>query len=198
MFTKVQVIELLGELAKKRPIFHSEADFQHEIAWLIHETDPLIHVRLEKPITSVGEVDILLLKGSLKFAIELKYKTLERQYDLCGEVFYLKSHGAQPLGRYDGLKDIFRIEKSKMKGCTIFLTNESQYWNVQPRGNGSQFSLHDGRELKNVVLKWNDNSKTNSIGEGRVSEISIAGSYQLSWRNFGSKSRGFRYLLVMV
>jgi hypothetical protein len=28
-----EVAEILSRLAKKRPIFHSEADFQHALAW---------------------------------------------------------------------------------------------------------------------------------------------------------------------
>jgi hypothetical protein len=32
--------KLLGQLATTRPIFHSEADFQHQLAWDIHTSHP--------------------------------------------------------------------------------------------------------------------------------------------------------------
>ena len=198
MFTEIQIIELLANLLAKRPFFHSEADFQHELAWLIHQTDPLIEVRLEKPLTGVGEVDILLLKSGRAFLIELKYKTIESHYDSGGETFALKSHGAQPLGRYDGLKDISRIENSNIKGCTIFLTNESQYWNVAPRGNGSQFSLQQGCVLQNLNAHWQNNTNIASIGKSRIGGIMLAGPYSLHWRAYGAAIPEFRYLLVMV
>jgi hypothetical protein len=38
---------ILGALALKRPIFHSEADFQHAVAWEIHSRRPELSVRLE-------------------------------------------------------------------------------------------------------------------------------------------------------
>ena len=198
MFTERQIVDLLTALSGKRPIFHSEADFQHELAWLLHHTNSQIQIRLEKPLKGVGEVDIMLREDNREFLIELKYKTRKMNSKAGNEEFALKSHGAQPLGRYDGLKDISRIVKSKMNGCTIFLTNESQYWNVEPDGNGAHFSLQGGRALQNVVLKWCDNTKVKSIGKGRVSGISLAGPYTLKWRQYGSTGSEFCYLLVMV
>jgi len=35
-------------LSKERPLFHSEADFQHALAWAIHKNYPDVEVRLEK------------------------------------------------------------------------------------------------------------------------------------------------------
>jgi hypothetical protein len=37
-------------LAAHRPIFHSEADFQHEFAWQLRTMLPHVSVRLEHPI----------------------------------------------------------------------------------------------------------------------------------------------------
>ncbi len=41
---------LLRKLAAKRPLFHSEADFQHALAWELHEDDPELAIRLEYPV----------------------------------------------------------------------------------------------------------------------------------------------------
>ena len=38
---------LMSKLRKRRPIFHSEADFQHALAWEIHLANPSHQVRLE-------------------------------------------------------------------------------------------------------------------------------------------------------
>ena len=34
-------------LAARRPVFHSEADFQFALAWQIHTDHPAAHIRLE-------------------------------------------------------------------------------------------------------------------------------------------------------
>lgn len=36
----------LQSLSTDRPIFHSEHDFQHALAWAIHERVPNAHIRL--------------------------------------------------------------------------------------------------------------------------------------------------------
>jgi hypothetical protein len=36
----LDIPRLLGDLATRRPIFHSEADLQHEIAWYIRQSHP--------------------------------------------------------------------------------------------------------------------------------------------------------------
>jgi hypothetical protein len=38
----------LPSLSRERPIFHSEADFQHALAWHIHPRHPDTRVRLEQ------------------------------------------------------------------------------------------------------------------------------------------------------
>ena len=40
----------LAKLAKKRPVFHSEADFQHALAWELQLDDPTAGIRLEKQV----------------------------------------------------------------------------------------------------------------------------------------------------
>ena len=43
----------LAGLSSSRPVFHSEADFQHALAWELHHAHPDVSVRLEyKPVAS--------------------------------------------------------------------------------------------------------------------------------------------------
>jgi hypothetical protein len=46
----LSISEVLAALAKQRPLFHSEADFQHAIAWELHERLPRASVQLEHPV----------------------------------------------------------------------------------------------------------------------------------------------------
>ena len=90
-------------LARRRPIFHSEADFQHAFAWEIHRSAPEFDIRLEVPVraaTGAIHLDLLARSPLGKMAIELKYKTRSLTAALDGEDFHLMSHAAQDLGRY--------------------------------------------------------------------------------------------------
>ena len=44
---------LMGSLADTRKVFHSEADFQHALAWHIHQAMPESQVRLEVDVMQV-------------------------------------------------------------------------------------------------------------------------------------------------
>ncbi len=46
----VNISEILSSLAQYRPVFHSEADFQHTFAWEIHRWSPGASVRLKSPV----------------------------------------------------------------------------------------------------------------------------------------------------
>jgi len=78
---KIDVEKLLSQLEEKRPVFHSEADLQHELAWLLHNEFPRSSIRLEKPYASesgkLEYVDIFAGINGKKYFIELKYKTKE-------------------------------------------------------------------------------------------------------------------------
>jgi hypothetical protein len=90
------VSSVLTELAKQRPIFHSEADFQHAIAWEIHKHLPRASVRLERPV-EVSHlhkriyVGIWIEQDGDILAIELKYKTRELQALIENEQCALRS-----------------------------------------------------------------------------------------------------------
>ena len=94
----------LLELKKKRQIFHSEADFQFALAWEIQRCYPDAKVRLEycpAEIDPSMHIDILVIMDELWYPIELKYKSLKCTKLVEDEIYKLKNHGAQDLGRYD-------------------------------------------------------------------------------------------------
>ena len=201
---------LMGSLADSRKVFHSEADFQHALAWHIHQAMPESQVRLEVDVMQVEHqrrfLDIwLLLEG---IAIELKYKTRGLELEQDDEPFVLRNQSAQDQGRYDFLLYIQRLElmRSNLEQCkvayAVLLTNDSSYWKVPTHRDtvDADFRVHEGRAVSGA-LAWAARASSGTVG-GRESLIQIRGSYRLRWReysNFPGKSYGsFRYLAVSV
>jgi len=85
----LNLVSLLESLSAKRPLFHSEADFQHALAWEIHLQFPDAKIRLEYRPAGVSVkmyVDLwVVLADETVWAIELKYKTRGLDIDLNGE-----------------------------------------------------------------------------------------------------------------
>lgn len=73
----LDLMQVLVDLSSSRSIFHSEADFQHALAWQIHMADPLVDVRLETRATRDERLDLLVRRRDLGLttAFELKYMT---------------------------------------------------------------------------------------------------------------------------
>lgn len=133
----ININKLLEELAKERPIFHNEQDFQFELARKISEkVSENIKVRLEYFIgetnqknEGIGEtnqkneeigkkekekknriyIDIMIIQGNRAIAIELKYKTKISEGKCKNEVFHLKDQGAVDWGCYYIYNDLKRI-----------------------------------------------------------------------------------------
>ena len=207
------VIGYLEGLACTRRVFHSEADFQHALAWHIHEVIPDCRVRLEfKPFPCEKlYLDIWLPDAGV--AIELKYKTRKVELRHDGEVFQLLDHSAFDCGRYDFIQDVRRLEgvvdgntiPAKV-GFAVFLTNEPHYWKY-PRflakpgyrnPNDCAFRIHEGRELYGE-LDWRSPPAET---DPKKDPISLRGKYPLTWRDyrFLENCAGglFRFLLVQV
>ena len=134
MLDLTQVLKALGE---KRPVFHSEADFQHALAWEIHNAKPDASIRLELPVRAddgrAVHIDLLVICDHLRFAIELKYKTASLDARRGSEQFSLRPHSAQDSGRYDFLSDVARLERyvaseQDATGFALLLSNDGLYW----------------------------------------------------------------------
>lgn len=204
----IELEKALSELGKERPIFHSEADFQHALAWKIHETYPGAAIRLERPAISNSEeihVDIVFIDDGLEVPIETKYKTRAVQLVFGGEKYRLKNQSAEDQGRYDFLKDVSRIERMPglRYGFALLLTNDESYWQLL---NGAKetvdeaFRVHEGKKVRGR-LAWRRGASLGTTSGGRDRPIEIAGSYMLTWKDYSDLpfSRGrFRYLLVKV
>ena len=52
---RIDIVGLMSALAARRPVFHSEADFQHALAWELHTRLPALDVRLELPVEASGK-----------------------------------------------------------------------------------------------------------------------------------------------
>jgi hypothetical protein len=201
--------DVMLQLAQERPLFHAEADFQHALAWKLHERHPSASIRLEHPLAKMERrayVDIRISDSGRTYLLELKYKTRRLDLELKGEQYHLRDQAAQDLGRYDFLKDIERLEHAVTSpvegGWAIFLTNDSSYW--APLRNSefayASFALCEGRAL-NGRLEWGAQASPGTR-RGREAPIVLSGTYALSWREYSVLGQAgysrFRYLCVPI
>lgn len=206
----ITIRRALYDLAFKRPIFHSEADFQHALAWELHLQSPTCSVRLEYKPPHFGKrayVDIWAKHNEAVLAIELKYKTRSLNVWIKDEAFFLLDQSAQDIARYDFLKDIYRLEQivssmNHVMGYAIFLTNDSAYWKP-PRSKktvDANFRIHEGRYLTGDLC-WGTAASSGTTS-GREKAIPIREGYDLHWQDYSQPSKAsygkYKYLLVEV
>jgi hypothetical protein len=196
--------EILNSLSNQRPIFHSEADFQHSLAWSIHKNFPNAKIRLERPcVGRNGRIylDVWIRLGDERIGIELKYKTKRLHTTVENEEYKLRNQSAQDIGRYDLLSDLLRMEGLLESnyldhGFTIFLTNDSGYWSDSGRRNrvDEDFRIREGRLIEGQ-LAW-ANHASDGTRRGREEPILISGSYMTSWSQYSMvEENSFKYLL---
>ena len=209
----LDITDLLTRLAESRNVFYSEADFQHALAWRIHEDNRDCQIRLEVPMPVPHRkmyVDIWLPEE--KIAIELKYVTRSLELEHKGESFTLRYQGAQNHRRYDFLQDIQRLECLRRSvpglceaGYAVLLTNDPLYWNDprNPDTVDSAFRIHE-KQMICGERAWNCRASPGTV-KGRESSILLEGSYHLRWQDYSQipklseKEPGkFRYLAVSV
>ena len=204
------VQETLDSLLAMRPIFHSEADFQHALAWEIHKKFPQASVRLELPVKVNQQslhIDIWVVTDVEILAIELKYKTKMLTHLINNEQFKLKDQRAQDIGRYDFIKDIQRLEylaldRRNVTGYAILLTNDPSYWQNSSSSKtvDAELGLQDGRILGGH-LNWGDKA-SDGTRKNREQTLFLKGKYTLDWKDFSiveEKANGvFRQLTVQV
>jgi hypothetical protein len=204
--------KLLASLAHQRPLFHSEKDFQHALAWEIHTHHPDAKVRLEYPPVFMPDdmyVDLwVMLTNGTTMALELKYRTLSLDTEIEGEAYRLRDHKAQNQGLYVFLRDVMRLEQltaadGLIIGAAILLTNDSYYWKLPgPRSSKSAhaaFRLHEGSSLSGE-LAWGPTIKGGK--KDLEASIKLASEYCCKWADYSSPSTQvngqFRYLLFDV
>ena len=205
----MDVHSLLRELAERRPVFHSEADFQHELAWLAHIGDPDAEIRLEtRPLAGQAlYLDLAVASGGHRYALELKYLTRALDVVVQSEQFVLRNQAAQDISRYDIVKDVHRLERIVHAGAAdvgyaIVLTNDRSYWQKALRADtvDAEFRLHDGRELLGAV-GWSSRAGAGTT-RGREAPLPLTGRYVLGWTDYSRVADGpsglFRYLAIEV
>ena len=206
--------EIMESLAKKRPIFHSEADFQHALAWEIHLLDSSARIRLEQRKIINGKpayIDLMVSCESKTIAIELKYKTVLFSAIVDTEQFELKEHSARDVGTCMFWEDVARLEGLQAQQKTkelltyaIFLTNEKGYWKDSKRKetNAELFRLTEAKEVGGI-LKWKAGT-ADGTKKGHENPITLANKYKLEWCNYGSlvasgeDTTELRYLLLEI
>lgn len=216
--------EALEELAKKRPIFWSEADFQFSFAWEIKRTLPNAEIRLERRVdipsrksedkTDGAYIDIWVENEGKIIPIELKYKTHKFCGQFNGELFELKTQSACDIGSHNYIKDVWRIEQLSQredfeKGYAIMITNEPIYWE-KPNGEDTttfrDFRIYDGRILNpGDKLEWRSSSdgSTNNLLDWQKKEgtLSISQSHKIAWNEYSplnGKYGRFRYSVLEI
>jgi len=200
----------LTALADDRPIFHSEADFQHAFAWQIRAVVPDAKVRLEyrSQLKETVYLDVSVQTPTVNIALELKYPTRKLACVVAGEEFALKDQAAQDMRRYDFIKDIVRLEHvvdavPNTRGYALLLTNDSSYWttSLSEATTDTAFRIHEGARLAGT-LAWASHTGAGTM-HSREQNLALVGTYPLEWHDYSvipgvtSYSR-FRYLLVPV
>ncbi|WP_456598803.1 hypothetical protein [Blastococcus sp. SYSU DS0616] len=204
----VAVASVMAELARTRPVFHSEADFQFAFAQAVRTLDPDIQIRLELPLRQVEGLkgsqylDLMCRRPDARTAVELKYFTRAwtGKDDITGEEFVLRHHSATDLARRNVVFDIARLEQFCRagladNGLAIMLTNDPNLWRPSKRlaSNDREFHINDGRTLSGT-LRW---ARDMYPGNART----LSGTYPVRWHDHSSvegPNGTFRWLVIEV
>ena len=184
----------LGMLRRSRPVFHSEADFQHALAWAIHLSDPSVRIRLETRPEPGMRLDLLVSRPDLgqHLALELKYLTAAWAGDVDGERFELLSQGAQDIRAYDVVKDIQRVERfvdaqPGWVGAVLVLTNDPGYWSRPGHGratNAQAFRVYEDQVISGSRA-WGPGTGAGTR-KGREADLELRGEYRCRWAGYSA------------
>lgn len=205
--TMAPVEAALSALARRRGVFHSEADFQHALAWQLQLDHPAARVRLEtRPLPGKAlALDLLFEQDGLKTAVELKYLVRSLVIEVAGERFELRAQSAHDVRRYDVVKDICRLEAVVAAGAAddgvlVALSNDPAYWSPGRAGTiDAAFRVHEGARLSGTV-GWAPHAGAGTMAK-RTEPLTLVGSYELRWQDFsdcGQPAGRFRALVVPV
>jgi hypothetical protein len=205
------VERVVAALRTARPLFHSEADFQHAFAWEAHRAHPDAHIRLERrrSAESNERLDLLLTVGKTAVAVELKYPVARLDAELDGEPFILRTQGAEDRMRFNYIWDLVRLERlvtagTADVGAAVLLTNVSQLWGPRVGGPAAdtEFSFHEGVELAGR-LGWGSSATWWQNTKPPLPEaVELTGRYHMRWRPYSTVSgvgrAEFRWLYTTV
>ena len=202
---KNQLSTAINNLAKKRPAFYSEADFQFSLAWELKTLLPNANIYLERYEPTFNYyVDIWIEENGEFFPIELKYKTKEDNVVINGQSIILKNHSAIPLGSYDYLKDIHRIENLSQlpgfkRGFAVMLTNEPMYYGTNTTASAyNMFKICDGlTKQANVTMNWGLTNKQTPFQATKGREpFALKNTYQMQWNSYNNIYKyEFKYII---
>ena len=197
----------IASLRQKRPIFHSEADFQFALAWEIKLLFDDAEIRLEVPsgTSAKGRVDIVVRHQGATFPIELKYLKKKQSFLVNDEHFNLVD-GVHDIDMHDCIKDIARLETFQTQmdgfsaGYAVWLTNDAAYWN--PKYDTTYYSDFHAPQaaVKTGTMSYQAGSKVSSHPQ-YGHPITLKGSYTVNWVDYsdhGVKNGLFRYALFEV
>ena len=208
----MSVLDAIGaveRLAATRPIFHSEADFQHALAWQIQLEHPTARIRLETRPTRGVHLDLLVDLEGRRVAVELKYLVARFEGVVAGELFDLPNHGAHDISRHDVVKDVVRVERFVAaevadEGWVVALTNDPGYWRPGTKRDpvDEMFRLHEGAQLRGT-LRWSALAGTGTT-RGRDEPLILEDVYSCGWRDYSEvtssagRTVAFKYLAFEV
>jgi hypothetical protein len=198
----MDLLPVMQSLSRKRPVFHSEADFQFAFAWEIQSAYPEADIRLEVPVIAGARerIDILVRFNGKRYPIELKHLTQDFDIEHQSERFTHKYGYVHSLDAYACVKDIQRVEtwveqhSDSDSGFVVWLANDAFWWKSKPRPAERyiEFSLHEAA-IKRGTMKGNI--------EGKQKEISLCGEYTIHWRNYSALSAPngvYKYVLMQI
>jgi len=153
----VPLQQVLTVLAERRPVVHSEADFQHALAWEAHRLDQDLRVRLEThprakrstrpPTEPARSAEAYCSRAQVSDCTvdrRRKRRALRTDEPRCPRI-----------RAYDVVKDVawvarFTAVQTNCNGVVIALTNDPAYWRPVTHGrdtSASAFRLYEGVEL---------------------------------------------------
>lgn len=199
----VDLTDTMAKLAKRRPVFHSEADFQFAFAWEVQSADQLMRVYLEtRPYESV-HLDLAFERPDLEAytAVEVKYLTRRLDGDDEAQVYALKNHSAHDHRRYDVVRDIERVEKFTelrpgANGAVILLANDPAYWRESAGSTASDAAFRVG---EGAILEGERAWGKGPADVKRQLPLNLSGTYEMRWSDY-SQPNGhlFRQLVIGI
>src|SRR5258706_9627956 len=198
---RVDLKNIILSMAKVRPIFTSEKDFQFALAWRLKEEG--CDLRLEYDpgcLKRNAAVDIWVIEPET-IAIELKHSTVAFNHN----GIFLRSHPGD-VARYGTVCDVRRLETITAalpanRGLSVLMTNNWTLWtkNNAKKRNCDQFAIHNGAVLSGS-MKWLEKASPNTFKAYPV-PVALQHRYECTWFDYVNlkKPNGlFRCLITEI